>query len=253
MVSPSGNINNLFFNGVYKDVWKKINAPGLTEAEVDFIQQVAALQSEDRVLDLMCGYGRHTLALAKNGIHITAIDNQEAYISEIQAESASSSLPVRTVLSDVLEFVPVEKFDAAICMGNSFAFFNKEDSVQLLRIVENSLKQKGIFILNTWMIAEIAIRHFREKDWFYAGEYKYLLDYSFCFHPTRIESEQIIIAPDGIIETNRGIDYIFSLDELNEMCRSAGLQILDLFATPRKKKFKLGDGQVYIVIGKINP
>lgn len=230
-----------------------MNAPGLTEAEVNFIQEVAGLHSGDQVLDLMCGYGRHAFELSKNGIHITAIDNQEAYISEIKTEAARSGLPVHAVLSDVLDFHSSDKFDAAICMGNSFAFFNKQDSIHLLQKLAGCIKENGVFILNSWMIAEIAIRHFREKDWFYAGEYKYLLDYTFCFHPNRIESEQIIIAPDGSIESNKGVDYIFSLDEMNDMCKSAGLKILDLYATPRKKKFKLGDGQIYIVIGKTNP
>ncbi len=52
------NINNNFFEGSYKEVWRKIIPPGLTEAEVDFIIEVAGLKPKDSVLDLMCGYGR---------------------------------------------------------------------------------------------------------------------------------------------------------------------------------------------------
>jgi hypothetical protein len=137
-------------------------------------------------------------------------------------------------------------------MGNSFAFFNKEDSTHLLKTIAQHLKEEGIFIINSWMIAEVAIRHFKSKDWFYAGEYKYLLDYRFQFNPNRIESEQTIITPQGLIETNQAVDYIFTLDELGEMSKEAGLRIRDLYSTPRKKKFSLGDGQIYMVIEKIN-
>ena len=42
------------------------------------------LQPGSKVLDLMCGYGRHAIALAKKGIEVTAIDNLEEYINEIK-------------------------------------------------------------------------------------------------------------------------------------------------------------------------
>jgi SAM-dependent methyltransferase len=252
MSSPTENINNVFFNGIYKDVWKKIIAPGLTEAEVEFILSIADLQPGNKVLDLMCGYGRHSLALATKGIQMTAVDNQDSYIEEIQAEAIKNVLPVTAIQQDVISFSPTDKFDAAICMGNSFAFFNKEDSIQLLKVVAGSLNDGGLFIINSWMIAEIAIRHFKTKDWFYAGDYKYLLDYRFHFNPNRIESEQTIITPEGLIETKQAVDYIFTLDELGQMSNEAGLRIRDLYSTPRKRKFSLGDSQIYIVLEKFS-
>jgi SAM-dependent methyltransferase len=254
MSLTTDNINSSFFNGIYKDVWKKINNPGLTQAETEFILDVAMLTSGDKVLDLMCGYGRHSLLLGQNKICVTAVDNQPDYIAEINSETSIKNLPVKTVLADVLNYNPGEDFKAVICLGNSFAFFNEPDTKFLIDKIANCLQPGGIFLLNSWMIAEIAIRHFREKDWFYVGEYKYLLDYKFEFAPNRIESEQVIIGSDGFIETNKAIDYIFSLDDLNKMFKAVGMRIRDLYATPRKKKFKLGDSQIYIVVEKIiNP
>jgi hypothetical protein len=78
-----------------------------------------------------------------------------------------------------------------------------------------------------------------------------MLEYKYCFHPTRIESEQTIIAPDGTVETVKGIDYIFTLDQLEEMFNEAGLKTKDVYSTPRKKRFTLGDGRAYIVAAKI--
>src|SRR4051812_841821 len=54
------NINNVFFKGSYKHAWKKIIPPGLTEAEVDFIEEMCGIKNSGHVLDLMCGYGRHS-------------------------------------------------------------------------------------------------------------------------------------------------------------------------------------------------
>jgi cyclopropane fatty-acyl-phospholipid synthase-like methyltransferase len=252
MSSSSPNINNSFFEGSYKHAWKGISPQGLTQAEVDFILEIAALKEDDKVLDIMCGYGRHTLELARRAVQVTAVDNLYDYINEIKTIAAEENLSINALQADVLHAKLEEIYDAAICMGNSFAFFDREDAITILKNISNHLRPGGIFIINSWMIAEIAIKHFREKDWHYAGEYKCLLDYKFCFHPCRIESEQTIIAPDGTIETAKGIDYIFTLDQLEEMFNEAGLRTKHLFSTPRKRKFSLGDGHIYMVIEKSN-
>jgi SAM-dependent methyltransferase len=236
MSSSSTNINNTFFEGSYKHVWKEIIPLQVTELEVDFIYDVAALKNGSKVLDIMCGYGRHVLELARRGVQVTAIDNLQDYIDEIKTKAAEENLSVNAVQADVLNAKLDNVYDAAICMGNSFAFFNREDAVTILKNICNHLKQDGILIINSWMVAEVAIKYFKEKDWHYAGEYKCMLEYKYCFHPSRIESEQTIISPEGPVEIVKGIDYIFTLDELETMFNEAGLKMKDVYSTPRKKR-----------------
>lgn len=251
MQAYNTNINDHFFSGSYKHAWKGLIPQGLTEAEVDFIIEMGGLESGDNVLDIMCGYGRHALGMGKRGINVTAVDNLPDYIEEIKQAADKDKLPVEVQISDVLEMQLNKQYNEAICMGNSFAFFNKNDAFSIIKSVSSHLKLHGIFIINSWMIAEIAIRHFKEKDWHYAGNYKCLIDYKFSFQPSRIEMEQTIISNDGLVETIKGVDYIFSLNELEEMFMEAGLKTKGLFSTPRKRKFSLGDSQIYIVAEKI--
>jgi SAM-dependent methyltransferase len=245
------NINNTFFKGVYKDVWRELIPAGLTEAEAEFIIDEAGLQADYSVADIFCGYGRHTLSLARKGVRVTAIDNSPEYIKEIQSISKEENLPVQPNSTDIISASLGEGHQAVICMGNSFSFFNRQDTEQLLKSIGKALAHQGKLIINSWMIAEIAIRHFKEKEWYEAGPFKCILDYTFLFNPDRIESEQTIIAPDGSIERIEGIDYIYSLDDLKVMLQAAGLKITGLFSTPRKRKFVLGDPRIYIVAEKI--
>lgn len=252
MPSSSPNINNTFFEGSYKHAWKGTIPTGLTETEVDFIQEVGSLKNGGKVLDIMCGYGRHALELGRKAVSVTAVDNLQDYIDEIKVKAAEQNVPVNAIQEDVLYAKLNEVYDAAICMGNSFAFFDKADALTILKNVSDHLKPGGILIINSWMVAEVAIKHFREKDWHYAGDYKCMLEYKYFFHPSRIESEQTIISPDGSVEVLKGVDYIFTLDELESMFNEAGLKTKDVFSTPRKKKFVLGDGRVYIVAEKFS-
>jgi SAM-dependent methyltransferase len=252
MPSTSLNINNTFFEGSYKHAWKGIIPAGLTEAEVDFIQEIAALKKGAKVLDIMCGYGRHALELGKRGMQVTAVDNLIDYINEIKAKASEHGLPVNALLADVLHAPLTGIYDATICMGNSFSFFDRQDAVAILKNISKHLKPGGVFIINSWMVAEVALKHFKEKDWHYAGEYKCVLEYKYFFHPSRIESDQTIIAPDDSVETVKGIDYIFTLDQMEEMFREAGLKAKEVYSTPKKKRFTLGDGRVYIIAEKLD-
>jgi cyclopropane fatty-acyl-phospholipid synthase-like methyltransferase len=248
----SSNINDNFFQGGYKEVWRKLIPLGLSEAECSFIEEEAALQGNDKVLDLMCGYGRHALELGRRGHAVTAIDNLQDYVTEIITNAAAENLPVTAFAAGALEAQLTGQYKAILCMGNSFAFFSKEDALSLLKKIAAHLQPDGLFFLNTWMIAEIAIRHFREHEWYKIDDYKYLLEYKYFFNPSRIESEHTIVTPEGTIEVIHGVDYIFTLDELESLFRQAGLRLKNVYSTPKKRTFRMGDNKAYLVIEKVS-
>jgi hypothetical protein len=76
------------------------------------------------------------------------------------------------------------------------------------------------------------------------------MNYRFQFNPARIESEHTIISDSGEIESINGVDYIFTLAELEAMFRQAGLATKAIYSTPRKRPFRLGDNRIYIVAEK---
>jgi SAM-dependent methyltransferase len=244
------NINDQFFSGSYKEVWKHLNPQGLTEAECDFIMEMGGLQPNSKVLDFMCGYGRHVLELAKRGCQVTGVDNLRPYTEEIREHALENNLPIQVIENDILQAELAGPYDTAICMGNSFAFFGREDAMTILENISFHLKPGATLIINSWTVAEIAIRYFKQKDWHYAGEYKCILENAYHFQPARIEFEQTIISKNGEVEISKGIDYIFTLDELDQMFNVAGFKTMGLFSTPRKKKFSFGDTQIYIVAAK---
>lgn len=241
------NINDHFFDGYYKEIWKTLIPAELTVKEVDFMLSYFNLQPGNNVLDLMCGYGRHALALSRKGIAVTAIDNLRDYIREICETVDAENLPVKAVQEDVLEYHTRETFDLAICMGNSLNFFDENETIKLFKNVSRQLNKGGYLLINSWSFAEIAIKIFKEKSWSQVGDQKFLTDSKFLFHPTRIETESTIIFHDGKMEHKTGIDYIFSINEMERMLGDAGLKITEIFSIPGKKKFILGEPRAYLV------
>ena len=246
----SENVNNTFFDGHYKDIWRQIFPEKTTLAEVDFIIEEAKLNPEQHVLDLMCGYGRHALELANRGINVTAIDNLPDYINEIKEKAAARNLPVESICMDILEMQVDREFDAVICMGNSLQFFNEEDSVSILSNISAHLKPGGKFFINTWSLAEIAVKNFKDTSWSRIGGLLFLTESKFLFHPTRIETLSMIITEKGDREEKKGIDFIYSISELESMLNKTGFQLKEIYSIPGKKQFTVGEPRAYIVAEK---
>jgi 2-polyprenyl-3-methyl-5-hydroxy-6-metoxy-1,4-benzoquinol methylase len=245
------NINDNFFDGHYKEIWRTIIPDELTVKEVDFMLPYFNLQAGSKVLDLMCGYGRHSIALARKGMFVTAIDNLGAYTNEISETAEKEQLPLKVITADVIGHTIDDQFDLAICMGNSLNFFDAADTTKFLSNISAHLKKGGHLLINSWSIAEIAVKNFTPKSWSAVGDLKFLSDSVFLFQPSRIETTCTIIAPDGKNEVKTGIDYIFSLNEMDSMLKAAGLSLKEVYSIPGRKKFTVGEPRAYLVAEKL--
>lgn len=244
------NINNTYFDGFYKDIWRDIIPAELTQREAEFMESYFQLNNGSSVLDLMCGYGRHALALGRKGIQVTAVDNLADYIKEVEGAAVTEQLPVKAIRADIAGFVHQGQADLAICMGNSLNFFSADEASLILQNTAAALKPGGHLLINTWSMAEIAIKQFTPRTWAYAAGMRYISECRYEFFPSRIEAEHLIIAPDGTTETKKGVDYIFSVGEMDQLLQAAGFQIREIYSIPGRRKFTVGEPRAYIVAQK---
>lgn len=245
------NINDSYFDGYYKDIWRSIIPGELTIKEVAFILNYFHLQPGNKVLDIMCGYGRHAIALAKKGIAVTAVDNLDEYICEIKKTATNDNLPITAIKSDVIEYNAEGVFDLVLCMGNSLCFFDRSDTVRILKMIASHLVKGGYFLINTWMLAEIAFNGFREKEWSNVGDLKFISESKYLLQPSRIETDHLILAPGGKTETKKAVDYIYSIAEMEMAFDETGFRMKEIYSIPGKKKFTLGEPRAYIVAQKL--
>src|ERR1051325_4303030 len=63
-----------FFSGIVVDMWRRAMPAEQTCLEADFLERGLQLQSGQRVLDVPCGSGRHSLELARRGYQMTGVD-----------------------------------------------------------------------------------------------------------------------------------------------------------------------------------
>lgn len=100
------------------------------------------------VLDLCCGMGRHSLALAEAGFRVTGLDLSEALLEE--AKKADHGRRVTWVRGDMRK-LPFDnhRFEAVVNLFTSFGYFAEDgENGQVLREIRRVLKDGGPFLID---------------------------------------------------------------------------------------------------------
>jgi ubiquinone/menaquinone biosynthesis C-methylase UbiE len=111
-----------------------------TEQEVAFLVDLLRLQPGARILDVGCGPGRHSVALAKAGLNVTGVDVSLRFL-EIAGEAARAAGVGAAFFEVDARQMPFEdEFDAviSICQGG-FGLMGKDDSLVLKRMMESAV------------------------------------------------------------------------------------------------------------------
>ena len=106
-------------------------------AEAPQILRLLGLENRrGSILDLCSGPGRYSLEFALRGLTVTAVDRTESYLAELRDRAKTVGCSIETVREDMRQFERSESFDAAICIGLSFGYFehSSEDCLVLERI-----------------------------------------------------------------------------------------------------------------------
>lgn len=123
------------------------------EAEAEFLRKVAARHGVDVecFLELACGPGDHSMAMARAGLQVAALDRSEEMIAYLAERSASAGLEIEAVVGDMREARPdfERRFDlAATLIGSVDHLTANADFCNHLRAVARQLKPGGIYVVD---------------------------------------------------------------------------------------------------------
>ena len=149
-----------FFQGITCELWENAIPAEVTKQEVDFILSELNLQKGQHILDIPCGFGRHAIEFSKKGFYVTGIDISETFIKGLAEKIISEKLNIQAIRADILSIQIKEKFSGAVCLGNSFGYFNMERMKLFIEKVAVSLETGSRFIINSGMIAESILPNF---------------------------------------------------------------------------------------------
>lgn len=143
-------------------------------AEAAFVWKALGLKKGERLLDVPCGSGRHSLELARRGALVLGVDLTPAYLDE--ARRRGKSQPRARFLRGDMRRLPFRgEFDAAVNLWTSFGYFPRyEQDLAVLEGVARALRPGGRFLIDVRDLDEVRRRPFL-RHWDRRADGAYLL------------------------------------------------------------------------------
>ena len=116
------------------------------EKEMAFVNTL--LEGKTRLLDVGCGTGNKTIALAKGRELVSAFDLDEGMVEKARARPEAKT--INFLALDMLDLEKVfapPSFDAVVCLGNTLAHLTEAGTLGgFIRQVRSVLQPGGIFV-----------------------------------------------------------------------------------------------------------
>src|SRR5262250_974686 len=116
-----------------------------TTREIAFLEACGLLRPGQRILDIACGGGRHSLAMARRGALVTGIDLGPAAIATARRRAHKAGLAVEFVQGDIRAMEYEAVFDAVTFIFGCFTEMPRHDAEAVLRRISRSLCPGGMF------------------------------------------------------------------------------------------------------------
>jgi SAM-dependent methyltransferase len=174
------------------------------------------------VLDVPCGFGRHTVPLGAAGYRSVGADRSQALLDEARRRAGGARWP-KLVRADYRELPFADgSFDAALNLFSSLGYLGDEQDERALGEIGRVLRPGGRLVIET-MHRDRLVHGWGERDWQLVGEGRLLLEQR-AFDPASgiAQTTQTLIDGDGTRESRTFSIRCYSATELLAMLDRAG-------------------------------
>jgi 2-polyprenyl-3-methyl-5-hydroxy-6-metoxy-1,4-benzoquinol methylase len=220
----------------YKKIWtldiQDMSWVEQTGSEVDFIESVLALKGTERILDLACGFGRHSLEFARRGYVVVGIDITPAYIAEAQSQAAAGKLNCTTfICSDIREVSYQAEFDVVLNLADGAIGYleNDAENLRIFDVVSAALKSGGKHLMGVCN-GDYARRHFPRRHWEAGNQALSLADFVWDDDTSRMlytgytfKYGEILTRPSEARQPTT--TRLYNVDELEQILNNRGMEI----------------------------
>jgi cyclopropane fatty-acyl-phospholipid synthase-like methyltransferase len=239
-----------FFTGINCEMWEKAIPEEWSAKEAEFLIDVLGVGRGSAILDIPSGFGRLAVPLARSGYNLTCVDISERFLSSLDKIVKAENLPVRIIQGNILTMEINGSFDGAICMGNSFGYFDYDNMKLFVKKVASCLKTGARFIINSGMLAESILKNI-------PAEKTYVLDnLSMQVNNEYVVGDSYMIShltykKNDLVEKHDYKHYVYTVGELGRLLNTFGLKIVAIYSNIEKSIYEYGSQQAFIVSEKM--
>ncbi|MEM4312111.1 MAG: methyltransferase domain-containing protein [Nitrososphaerales archaeon] len=224
------------FNSVYlKTDGDVINDADLTKREIDYFSQILNLSPENRILDLCCGHGRHSLELARRGFKfVEGLDRSHYLIRKAKKQAKMENLDIKFREGDARKLpYASDTFDTILILGNSFGYFETvKDDLNVLKEAFRVLKPWGKILIDL-ADGEYLKQNYQPRSWEWIDKKHIAIrERSLSLDKQRLITREIVIHSEkGILVDQIYAERLYSKESLENLLSLAGFSNITFHGT----------------------
>ena len=181
------------------------------------------------LLDLCCGPGRCSVALAKKGFAVTGVDRTKYLLDKARKRARAARVKIEWVQQDMRDFVRPDSFALVLSMFTSFGYFDdKREDLIVLENMFKSLRPGGVCLIEVLGKERLAKMLQPTTSTKFADGTVLVERHEIFDDWTRIRNEWLIIR-DGRTKTFKFHHTVYSGQELRDRMERAGFASVSLY------------------------
>jgi SAM-dependent methyltransferase len=237
---------DIYNRQIYFDLYEEKDTE-LAEKEVQQVLTLLHPPDGAHILDLCCGYGRHSIPLARRGFQVTGVDISAKQILHAREVASKAHVRLDFHLADARKLNFQGAFDVVLSMFVSFGFFNDEnENKAMLQGVFRALKPGGKFLLDFWN-REKEIREFKPTACEKIRDVIVLKEWQFDALAGRLNWTNTVIFPGGKRESWGHSVRAYTVAELKALLEEAGLKFEAVYGSLAGEKYSIDSPSAIII------
>ncbi|MBW3630086.1 MAG: methyltransferase domain-containing protein [Gemmatimonadetes bacterium] len=159
-----------YFDEDFYELYSPLLPEQESRGEAETVFELLDLGPGSRVLDLGCGWGRHSVELARLGCSVVGLDQSAVLLERARRLATERGVHVEWVRAEMGAITWEGEFDAVLSLFSSLGYSGRDDGdVKVLRAAARALRTGGSFLLDTMHRDQVA-RGYLESDWWQGAD-----------------------------------------------------------------------------------
>jgi SAM-dependent methyltransferase len=198
--------------------------------DAQFIFDQLGLSEGGRVLDVGCGDGRHAVELAKLGLQVTGLDNSLALLlaaAQTKEAAGIEENQVEFMHGDMRRLPRDREFDAVMCVGTTFGYFEEEQNRQCLQEMYDRVAVGGRLLLHVFN-RDFVAPHLPSRSWWQGKRCMVIDEAEMNFFANRLRVHRTVIFDDGRQYEHYMFMRAYTVQDLGKAMSQMGMRVLEV-------------------------
>jgi SAM-dependent methyltransferase len=215
--------------------------------QVSFMEASLGIKRGDAVLDVGCGLGQHALEFARRGYLVVALDLALSMITRAAEEAQQRGLRINFLHKDIRDIGFEGTFDAIICVGTTFGFFDDEQNRNVLGRLAHALKPGGKLLIEI-INRDYVLRSQPNLVWFEGEGCVVMEESDFNYYSSRLNVKRTMMREDGRQSESEYSIRLYSVHELGQLLKQAGFSIKEVSGQEATRGLFFGSHSTRIIM-----